>query len=248
MTVSSISYDYGVSENNIQIESQEDILHSLIRIVFSHDPAPQVADVSSINWAFIGEDGLSALRQCVLVEFYEGFKRDLVSTRGKGNFDSPHIFDVFTMQPRLASGNITLAVLLRSNPAGGSLMWHDKFGENHTRDPPFHKYRVASLSGVSRILENLSAHPVDSLMDLALRRDPDSFSSAVSIHDVHMRCIPASIAATLNPSQKRAVATVLSSKFTRGFFFVMGPPGTVRLFKALVLFLYTYFPNQHKFF
>ena len=108
-------------------------------------------------------------------------------------------------------------------------MWRDKFGENHTRDPPFHKYRVASLSGVSRILENLSMRPFpDSLMDLALRRDSDSFTTAVSIHDVHIRCIPASVAGILNPSQKRAVATVLSSKFTRGFFFVMGPPGTVR--------------------
>lgn len=225
------SVSYGVSDLSLPYESQDDILESLIRIVFGHDPAPRVDSVPDINWAYINESDLLALRQCVLVEFYEGFKRDLQEKAKTKTvkYDMPHIFDVFTMEPRLDSDNVTLAVCMRNNEAGGLLMWRGKYDPDprYPLTPPFHKHRVASLSGPCRVLENLAVIPSpDTLMGRALRRDCDSFTTAVEMSDVHIKCIPPNISALLNPCQKRAVATVLSSKYQHGFFLVQGPPGT----------------------
>lgn len=216
-----------ISELSIDEESQEELLETLIRIVFGHDPKPTPYNVASINWNFIDVDSLKALRQCVLVEFYEGFQRDLALARGKPltfNADKPHIFDVFTMQPRLTSDSITLAVCLRNETVGGLLMWRDKYepSPRHPMNPPLHNFRVASLSGPCRVLENLFDPPNGSLMDLALRRDPDSFMKAVERDDNIIDLIPESISGLLNSCQKRAVATVLSSQYKHGFFLVRG--------------------------
>ena len=223
---------YGLSSDfSIQDESQTDnILERLLRIVFGQD-SPRIDSVGHMNWAHINNDAIEALRKCVLVEFYEGFKRDVYSARQKVNqpFDSPHILDVFTMTPSLAIDNITIAVLLRNYEAGKALMWRDKHNcrPRHPLDPPHHKYRVANLSGPCRILEALSVLPPQgSLMDLALRRDSDSFIKAVKLNANHIEAIPSNLAAILNPCQKQAVATVLSPLFKSGFFLVQGPPGT----------------------
>lgn len=201
-----------------------------MRIVFGKDSPPRIDSVGNINWAHIDKDAILALRKCVLLEFYEGFQRDLHAARQRVNqlFDSPHIHDVFTMSPSLAIDNITIAVLLRNHEAGGALMWRDKHDcrPRHPRDPPHHKYRVANLSGPSRVLEALCFPSPGSLMDLALRRDSNSFVKAVEMNDLHIEAIPSTVAAILNPCQKRAVATVLSPTFNNGFFLVQGPPGT----------------------
>lgn len=231
LAFSAVSYD-DVSELNLPMEcqeTQEEIIETLIRIVFGRDPTPRIDSIPNINWACIDEESLVALRQCVLVDFCEGFKRDLSRARAKVKadlVDTPHIYDVFTMEPRLASDNITMAVCMRSNPAGGLLMWRDKHDTSprHPLSPPFHQYRVASLSGPSRILENLSMR--STLMDAAMRREDDYFVNAVDLSDVHVKCIPEDVASRLNPSQIRSVATVLSSRYTEGFFLVQGPPGT----------------------
>jgi hypothetical protein len=210
-----------------QAESPDEIIESLVKIVFGQVETPRINDViSGINWSCIDDDAILALRQCVRVEFYEGFKRDLSMARAKARsarVDTPHIYDVFTMEPRLSCGNITLAVCMRST-AVGLLMWRDEDGQYHPLSPPFHKYRVASLSGPSRIIENMSLQ--SALTKAALKREPDSFVKAVDLNDVHIKCIPINIADRLNACQKRAVGTVISNKFNEGFFLVQGPPGS----------------------
>eukprot|EP00804_Cyclotella_cryptica_P026502 CCRYP_008149-RB/>CCRYP_008149-RB protein AED:0.03 eAED:0.03 QI:2292/1/1/1/0.86/0.83/24/285/2253 len=231
-TASLTSFDEGSYDmfNASPQTDVKDILESLIRIVFGHDPRPMY-DLAMVNWKCVDNDAIKLIKQFVLVEFCEGFDKEYRSAREKtrrDKIDSPHIFDVFTMEQRLASYNTTLAVCVRNEPAGGLLMWRDQYEPHsyHPMNPPFHRFRIASLSGPSRILENLYVPPHGSLMDLALRRDPESFMKAVERDDYFMKCIPTSVAELLNSSQRRAVATVLSSDFKRGFFLVQGPPGT----------------------
>jgi hypothetical protein len=209
---------------------KQDILESLIQLVFGHEPRPRY-DLDMINWKCVDEYSIELIKQCVLVEFCEGFEKDYRSAREKtrrDKIDSPHIFDVFTMEPQLTSYNTTLAVCVRNEPAGGLLMWRDQYKPHsyHPMNPPFHKFRIASLSGPSRVLENLFIPSHGCLMDLALRRDPDSFMEAIKRDDNIIKCIPSTVAELLNVSQRRAVATVLSSDFKHGFFIVQGPPGT----------------------
>lgn len=233
---------------------KHDILESLIRIAFGHEPRPRY-DLAMINWTCVDDHAIKLIKQCVLVEFYEDFVKDYRSAREKtrrDKIDSPHIFDVFTMEQKLTSYNTTLAVCLRNEPAGGLLMWRDQYIPHsyHPMNPPFHKFRIASLSGPCRILENLFVPPRGSLMDLALRRDPASFMQAIERDDNLIKCIPLSVAELLNLSQRRAVATVLSSAFKRGFFLVQGPPGTgertieITLLHHLSFFLNTCIPYQ----
>ena len=127
------------------------------------------------------------------------------------------------MDPQLGRGNITCAVCVRNDNAGRILMWRDENRQYYPMKPSFHLFRLASLSGTARVLESLYTKPLpNTLMDYALRRNVDAFAKVDE--DNLYRLIPR-LFSTLNTSQKKAVATLCSSSFKRGFFLVQGPPG-----------------------
>ncbi len=98
---------------------------------------------------------------------------------------------------------------------------------NFSPVPAFHLHRVANLSGTCRILESLYTNPLPGkLMESALMRTSDDFVAAVDVKDVYqLNQLRPDIFAKLNLSQRRAVATICSPSFTKGFFLVQGPPG-----------------------
>ena len=216
-TASLTSFDD--SEISLSVETR-DTADYLIDVVFGVSQKPTCAGLKRMNWHSLVAEDLPTLRQLALVEFYTSFEKGRKDAwkKTKDKIDTPHIFDVFLMEPRVERGNITLAVYVRNDRAGGILTWRDGHGNYYPQNPAFHLFRVASLSGTCRILESLRTTPMPgSLMDSALRRNADAFMEAV---ENTLILNPEVWSSELNTSQKQAVATICSSRFKDGFFLV----------------------------
>lgn len=224
-TVSLTSYD----ESELSVVETGDATELLIDIVFGHSEKPTCAGLQ-IDWRRLDKEDLPTLSELALVEFHTSFTKELRDSRKMiRDFSTPHIHDVFTLEPRLNRGNITLALCVRSNcwsdmMGGGDLMWRDEEGNLWPIQPPFHLSRVASISGTSRIIESLSTNPLPgTLMHYALTRNANAFVEPV---ESVLSLNPELYSSELNESQKQAVATLCSDSFTEGFFLIHGPPGT----------------------
>ena len=214
---------FGESEISLSMDPR-DTIEQLINIVFGVSEKPSCSG-RQIDWRYLdADDDLPTLRELVLVEFYAGFKKELRDARKKtkDKVDTPHIFDVFLMEPRLQRGNVTLAVCVRSDRVGDLLMWRDAHGDPYPIKPAYHLHRLTSLSGTCRILESLHTNPSPrTLMNHALRRNTGVLIEASKIGPILNQEV-SKISAMLNTSQIQAVATVCSSSFDEGFFLVHG--------------------------
>jgi ABC-type glutathione transport system ATPase component len=97
----------------------------------------------------------------------------------------------------------------------------DEFGElwpKEGQQAPRVIKKLTSLSGTTRILQSIRSSPLpDSLMYQAMRKE--------MLLNVIDRPLTTAIAKSLNESQRKAVSTVSSPSFCRGFFAILGPPG-----------------------
>lgn len=223
-TVSLTSYD----ESELSVVEMGDATELLIDIVFGRSEKPACAGLQ-IDWRRLDKVDLPTLSELALVEFHTDFLTQLRNSRRMiRDVSTPHINDVYTTEPRLNRGNITLALCVRSNYSdrmgGGDLMWRDENGNIWPIRPHFHLSRVASISGTSRIIESLSTNPLPgTLMHYALTRNANAFVEPV---EDALLLNPQLYSSELNESQKQAVATLCSDSFAEGFFLVHGPPGT----------------------
>ena len=160
----------------------------------------------------------------VLVEFLASYEKER-----KGSYEdaedksTPKAYDVFTVRASMLSDSPSLVVCMPMQK--GKLCWWDGKSTNFWAmdsgiDPG---RRVASLSGPARVLQSLSEASND-LSRWAMKRE-----KLVAVDDEESRLLHSkvdpSIIASLNESQQKAVNTVISPNFQKGFFTIQGPPG-----------------------
>lgn len=223
-----------IAFNNTDVDCiTQKILEGLVDIIFGRTTMPSCIGLDDIDWRYLRRKDLQTMAEMVKVEFITSFHKGVKESKSKrGDFDSPHIYDVFTTQPRLQRSNIDLAVNLPVNTLNNLLMWRDKHNNTFPLDPPFHKYRVANLAGAVRIIESLETYlsspaPPGTLVHYAMTRDPNLLQRALHQDSDALNLINPTIATDLNAAQRCAVGTVVvKGYYTDGFFCVHGPPGT----------------------
>ena len=205
-----------------------DILEGLVDIVFGRK-TPSCFGLGDIDWRCLRRVDLDTMAEMVLVEFFCSLRKGLKECKGRrGAVDTPHVYDVFAMKPRLQRGNIDLATYLPVDSLNNLLMWRDENGNTFPLDPPFHRYRVANLSGTARVIESLKSEVSQgTLVHHAMTRNPNLIQPALDEDSEVFSLLDPSIALGLNTAQKQAVGTVVVKGIYReGFFVVVGPPGT----------------------
>ena len=185
----------------------------LTDIVFDRN-RPVLAS-SAIHFDSINHDDLRAMALMVEVEFYAGLKN-----AGEDEADSakrvPRADDVFMAKTGVYAQGGEKLLCRRID---GELWCLNKY--NEIVDIDLADYRVASISGVARILENLLRPPAPlSLMDLAMRREGLADLVSYDPELVHP------FAKSLNRMQRKVIATVTDDSFQEGFLAVHAPPGT----------------------
>lgn len=167
----------------------------------------------------VTENSLDLMCRLVKIEFFTSLQKEINSTDDGVKVIEPKPYDVFLIEKTFKNQNINLALFV---PVKGSnrndFIWYD---ENDTIWAPkeLHPLRkVSSLSGPSRVLENLMAIP-SILMQQAMVR--------TNIFDASKVDLPQENSEGLNPSQLAAVSALKkTSAFKKGFFVCQGPPGT----------------------
>ena len=192
--------------------------HQLLLDICLGMTRPDPGKLRGLNRVLEKED-LVLLQEMVKVEFLASLEKNRAGTEEASGKEEPHPYDVFLMETSLSRLDMGLAVCMPRKP--DSLIWYNGLTETWNMDPPTHKWRIASLSGPARILEALSKRPEDHpLMHAAMKRELlvdaelDTTGLVGETEEMH-----------LNESQRRAVATVISPKFQKGFFCIQGPPG-----------------------
>jgi hypothetical protein len=199
----------------------------LLRICFG-TKSPDPSLVEALSEESSDGENLKRMYYMVLVEF--------AASLGKGTKDSeetrtrdpePHPYDVFYVETTIDNPRYHIAVCLPRRKQR-NLFWYDGGSDLLPLKELSPKWRVASLAGPARVLENLS-----DIRDLSLRAlcresvheataDVESLLASVATQNVIIR----DLICALNDSQKQALATVLCPQFKDGFFAVQGPPGT----------------------
>lgn len=184
-------------------------MEALLDVVFGRN-RPSCSGARTIDFRSLDESDLRTLREMVLTEFNATLLENIHEHRPKSSNDTPRTNDVFLME------NGELAVCRPY--ADGDLMWFDKDGIPASIDSTMPIRRVASLSGVLRVLESLVAIPASgSLMERAMKRDVvrvAATTKSITLDHVDVDY--------LNESQRQVVKTVLSMQ--SGILAVQGPP------------------------
>jgi len=205
-----------------------DILEGLVDVVFGRK-IPSCFGLGDIDWRCLRRVDLDTMAEMVLVEFFCSLRKGLKECKGRrGTVDTPHVYDVFSMKPRLQRGNIDLATYLPVDSLNNLLMWSDENGNTFPLDPPFHRYRVANLAGTARVIESLKSEASQgTLVHHAMTRNPNLIQTVLDEDAEAFSLLDPSIAQGLNTAQKQAVGTVVvKGVYREGFFVVVGPPGT----------------------
>ena len=123
------------------------------------------------------------------MEFLESLDKELNDPEEK-NASDPVPFDIFLMEPSLFRHNndlrkqLALCVPTRKKTGEQTkkMMWYDGRGKVWDLKPQTHRRKVASLSGMARILEALM-HPPTPLMKFAMTREMIVDSSVMPMVD-----------------------------------------------------------------
>jgi hypothetical protein len=167
---------------------------------------------------------LRKLSTMVKIELLAGMEKCLDGTEDASEKIDPHPFDLFLLKVTMkqvtsqkSKRHVALCV-----PSRKDLLWYDGYvniSRLHEEDP---KWRLASLSGASRILNALSEH--SNLKSTAMSRE--GLVDAVELDDMGEELESfRHLTEKMNYSQRQAVATVISPTFRTGFFAIQGPPG-----------------------
>jgi hypothetical protein len=191
----------------------------LLDVVFCRVLPGNVNGTECISQEEVTENSLDLMCRLVKIEFFTSLQKEINSTDDGVKVIEPKPYDVFLIEKTFKNQNINLALFV---PVKGSnrndFIWYD---ENDTIWAPkeLHPLRkVSSLSGPSRVLENLMAIP-SILMQQAMVR--------TNIFDASKVDLPQENSEGLNPSQLAAVSALKkTSAFKKGFFVCQGPPGT----------------------
>ena len=211
--------------------------HELLMDIAIGEVKPRVEDIVVGLGEPLSRADLHSLGLMVQLEFAASIKKEIENT-DEAQVNDPHPFDVFLMEQALDRPGVKFAVCIPMKRSAGKencFMWYDGRGNLFDRkgilydekgslwplDPPIHVRRVASLSGAARILESLAELPSPgSLMDFAMNRE-----MLIDVIDYEEGMVNPSFVASMNESQKQAVATVASPSFRYGLLAIHGPPG-----------------------
>jgi hypothetical protein len=170
----------------------------------------------------LSSEHLRSMADMVEMEFIESLEKELNDPEEKSVVD-PMPFDIFLMNPSLYHQcndlHRQLAVCVPTKKQKGdqekAMMWYDGRGTLWNLAPETHRQKVASLSGMARVLETLRSPPTE-LMKFAMSREMIMDSNDVP------RIDGAFNSSDLNDSQMEAVLTVSSPAFDAGIFCVLG--------------------------
>jgi hypothetical protein len=153
----------------------------------------------------------------VKLEFAVSFQQQLEVKVSNAGSNDAYAFDVCLVR----HGSLRKDSIMVLVPKNKTFFWYDssELWPKEGQQAPQVIKKLTSLSGTNRILQSISRSPLekDSLMYQAMRRQ-----MLVNVVD---RPLTKMIAKALNESQRKAVSTVSSPSFGRGFFAILGPPG-----------------------
>eukprot|EP00977_Amphora_coffeiformis_P013898 scaffold3784_cov174-Amphora_coffeaeformis.AAC.3 len=204
-------FEVHINDNGV-LNAQRDARNALTDIVFgrSRPPLPQ----EKLRFESLDENDIRLLASMVGVEFFAGLKAAEEGGHSEGSI--PHVDDVFLAKP---GHNVRYGEKLICRRVEGDLYFVDK--NNQFVDLDQGDFRVASIAGASRILENLIRPPLPStMMHWAMKREMlvDIVEQVPEL--LHPYC------RSLNESQRKVVATATDESFEEGFLAVHAPPGT----------------------
>lgn len=182
------------------------------------DPVNEALSDDALMWK-----DMRNLRNMVQVELFESMKVAMDGTEDSSEKAEPHVFDIFLMQTtfRQVTNNrrhrhLALCIPVNRN----EFAWYDGEVTIYSSKEVSPKWRVTSLSGAARTLLALSES--HDLKGMAMARQ--GLVDAVELGEDEEDAFP-DITSNMNESQRRAVATVVSPCFQKGFFAIQGPPG-----------------------
>jgi hypothetical protein len=201
--------------------------HLRLMLICFGNVKPDAREVHSLNDHLDSID-MDRLYHMVQVEFAASLakeKKGSDTTVVIGDDYNP--YDVYlvhaTMDQSSKAGGQNVAIVLpRRNRK--EFAWYNGGNELLELDQLRPKWKIASLSGPSRVLEALNT-PIesDTLSHWAMRRE---MIQPVERNRQVLESFDQLGIQHLNVSQQQAVATVASPKFKTGFFCVQGSPGT----------------------
>jgi hypothetical protein len=178
-------------------------------------------DVPSQKVAHVAErltpDCLRNLEKLVKLEFAVSFQQQLEAKVSKAGSKDAFAFDVCLVRHGSSRKNSIMVLV----PKAKTFVWYDnsELWPKEGQQAPQVIKKLTSLSGTNRILQSICGSPLQkgTLMYQAMRRQ-----MLVNAIDKPLTKV---IAKSLNESQRKAVSTVSSPSFLRGFFAILGPPG-----------------------
>jgi hypothetical protein len=199
----------------------------LLDIVFRKKNPPLKKNLPRLDYekGFVTEADLALLAAMVEIEFASSMEKEISSDseRLASHIPEPLPYDVWVMEPSLCRQNLTIAVCVPTK--NGALMWLYENGTLYRIHSCSRTYKIASLSGVARVLQALRSSNVPPLMLDAMNR--------TSLKTPPQNTEPSRLEGNaegvadsrLNPSQQRAVNFLEHKNFTEGLFAIQGPPG-----------------------
>jgi energy-coupling factor transporter ATP-binding protein EcfA2 len=178
-----------------------------------HAPSQKVKQIAER----LTSDCLRNLEKLVKLEFAVSFQQQLAEKESEARSKDAYPFDVCLVRHGSPGKNSIMVLVLKNK----KFFWYDsrELWPKEGQQAPLVIKKLTSLSGTNRILQSICRSPLkkDSLMYQAMRRE-------MLVNAVDERLTKA-IAKSLNESQRKAVSTVSSPSFRRGFFAILGPPG-----------------------
>ena len=191
----------------------------LLRICFAIDK-PNETQIEPLDDS-LGTDRLRRLSHFVALEFAESMKQQCKG-RDESEFRAdPNPYDVFLMEINFDTPGRRIAVCLPTNQQ--NLAWYNGGEGLIPLNKLVHKWRIASLSGPARVLKALSSP--SSLTKAAMSREQIIEASKEDEFVNLLEEIDPAIVEKMNRSQLQAIATIISPRFSEGFFVIQGPPG-----------------------
>jgi hypothetical protein len=179
--------------------------------------------VDQLSRDALNHGDLRKLSSMVEVELLAGMEKCLDGTEDASEKINPHPFDLFLLKVTMkqVTSQKSKRPMALCVPRQ-DLSWYDGYVNISRLQEEDPKWRLASLSGASRILDALSTD--SDLKSMAMNRR--GLADAVELDDMGEELEPFyHLTEMMNYSQRQAVATVISPTFRTGFFAIQGPPG-----------------------
>lgn len=205
----------------------------LVYIVFGESVLDRTK-LGALNEERIYQHDIDMMSLMVKIEFQSSLQKEMKGTDTLFHSKSkPNPYDVFlvemTLDQQSQYGGVPLAICLPISKSN-NFYWYNGGEHLIPLNDIKHKWRVASLSGPSRVLENLANQSpllthwsMDRIeLQIPIMNQYDDVLDQLLISDDVKR----NKILKMNPSQRQAVATVATiNYFRQGFFTIQGPPG-----------------------